>query len=282
MSDSFGGSDYVREGVIGLVAAAVLYLALGSFALLMKYINRLEENRVDLLPITYLMNAGPKHLVQNPNATDAKTAMPSNNEATGIEFSYSFFINVPQQAFDNTIQGLMHIFHKGSPAQYPLLGPGVYMHKNINTLRVYMSSYDTWNNYIEVPNFPINKWVYVTIVCRSMHLEIYINGNISARLGFNISAPYQNYGDIYAFYDAKPTVPISTAQVPSLDGDETFKIRGVCQGLFSRLTYFNYALSYSEINSLMNQGPSKTMDNTQGGNTTNYLTDNWWTADFSQ
>jgi len=281
MSDSFGGSQYVIEGIIGLAAAAVLYLALGSFRLLMNYINRLEANRVDILPITYLMNGGRKQVVQNPNDPDnARTITPSNNETTGIEFSYSFFLNIPQQAFDNTTAGLMHIFHKGSPGQYPLLGPGVYMHKNINTLRVYMSSYDTWNNYVEVPNFPISKWVHVAIVCRSMHLEIYINGNISSRLGFNISAPYQNYGDVYAFSNAKPTVPDST--IPSLEGDISFQIKGVCQGLLSRLAYFNYALSYSEINSLINQGPSKTMDNAQSGNTTNYLTDNWWTADFSQ
>jgi hypothetical protein len=281
MSDSFGGSQYVIEGIIGLAAAAVLYLALGSFRLLMNYINRLEANRVDILPITYLMNGGRKQVVQNPNDPDnARTITPSNNETTGIEFSYSFFLNIPQQAFDNTTAGLMHIFHKGSPGQYPLLGPGVYMHKNINTLRVYMSSYDTWNNYVEVPNFPISKWVHVAIVCRSMHLEIYINGNISSRLGFNISAPYQNYGDVYAFSNAKPTVPDST--VPSLEGDISFQIKGVCQGLLSRLAYFNYALSYSEINSLINQGPSKTMDNAQSGNTTNYLIDNWWTADFSQ
>ena len=281
MSD-FGGSNYVMEGVLGLAGAAVLYLALGSFALLHTYINRLEANRVDLLPITYSMSGGVRQVIQNPNDKDkARTVTPSSNEITGIEFSYSFFINVSQQAFDSGKQNfLTHIFHKGSPGQYPLLGPGVYMHKNINTLRVYMNSYDTWNNYAEVSNFPINKWVHVTIVCRSMHLEIYINGNISSRLGFKISAPYQNYGDVYAFSNAKPTPPNSG--MPSLEGDESFKIDGACQGLLSRLAYFNYALSYSEINSLMNEGPSKTMDNTQSGPATNSLTDNWWTADFSQ
>jgi hypothetical protein len=278
MSD-FGASDYVVQGVIGLAAAAVLYLALGSFELLTTYINRLEANRVDLLPITYLMNNGTRQVIQNPNMPNARTATLSSNEQTGIEFSYSFFLNIPQQAFKNGTAGLNHIFHKGSPGQYPLLGPGVYMHSNTNTLRVYMSSYDTWNNYAEVDNFPINKWVYITIVCRSMHLEIYINGNINSRLGFNISPPYQNYGDVYAFLNTSgPTLPSGLA---SLDGD-TFRILGGCQGLLSRLAYFNYALSYSEINSLMNQGPSQKMDTTQGGNATNYLTDNWWTADFNQ
>jgi len=271
----------VLEIVIGLLAAAVLYLGLGSFELLSNYINRLENNRVSLLPITYTMNAKTYQVIQNPNLPESVPVTLSSNEMAGTEFSYSFFLNTPQQAFNGTGDvGLRHIFHKGSPSQYPLLGPGVYMHNEINTLRIYMNSYDTWNNYVEVPNFPIGKWCHVTIVCRGMHLEIYINGNISSRLAFNISPPYQNYSDVYAFSNRKPTtIP---ARVESLDGDTTFNILGVCQGMLSRLLYFNYALSFSEINKLMNEGPSSKMATAQGGNATNYLVDNWWTADFTQ
>jgi hypothetical protein len=273
----------VLEIVIGLLAAAIVYLGLGAFQLISEYINRLENNRVSLLPITYTMNSKTYQVIQNPNITDSIPVTLSSNEMAGTEFSYSFFLNTPQQAFDGTGTGpvgLRHIFHKGSPSQYPLLGPGVYMQSTTNTLRIYMNSYDTWNNYVEVPNFPIGKWCYVTIVCRGMHLEIYINGNISSRLGFNISPPYQNYGDIYAFSNRKPT-PLPPT-VPSLDGDTTFNILGVCQGMLSRLLYFNYALSFSEINQLMHEGPSSKMATSQGGNATNYLVDNWWTADFTQ
>lgn len=277
----FGGSSsYVTQGIIGLAAAAVLYMALGSFELLSRYVNRLEANRVNLLPYTYQMAARTKQLIQNPNLPESKTVTLSSNEATGVEFTYSFFLNVPQSAFSGSgAAGLNHIFHKGSPSQYPLLGPGVYMHNEINKMRIYMNSYDTWNNYVEVPNFPIGKWCHVIILCRSMHLEIYVNGNIVSRLGFNISPPYQNYGDVYAFSNRKPNkLPTN---LPSLEG-ETFNVLGVCQGMLSRLTYFNYALSYSEINKLMSEGPSKKMDSEEGAASTTYLIDNWWTADFTQ
>jgi len=276
----FGSSsNYITEIITGLVATLVLYVVLGSMELLSNYMNRLEANRVELLPDTYSMESRMIQIPQNPNLATAKTAMLSSNESTGIEFSYSFFLKVPQQAFDNTA-GLRHIFHKGSPSQFPLLGPGVYMHNNINTLRIYMNTYDTWNNYVEVPNFPIGKWCHVVIVCRSMHLEIYVNGNIASRLGFNIAPPYQNYGDIYAFSNQKPKSPPST--LASLNGDTTFVIQGTCKGQLSRLLYFNYALSYSEINTLMNQGPSSKMDSMDDTKSTTYLTDNWWTADFTQ
>ena len=272
-TNSSGGSpNYMLELAVGLIAAVVLYFALGSFQLLTAFINRLEANRVTLLPYTYVMDTGPKQLIQNPNMPNSLTAYPSNNEATGIEFTYSFFLNVPQQTFDTTAaNGLRHIFHKGSPLQYPLLGPGVYMLSNINTLRVYMNTTDAWNSSVDVDNFPIGKWCHVVILCRSMHLEIYVNGNISSRLGFNTGPPYQNYGDIYAFSAQKPAVR---------PGD--LPVVGACKGQLSRLCYFNYALSYSEINKLMNEGPSSYIDQTPGSMTTTYLVDNWWTADFTQ
>ena len=279
----FGSSsNYITEIITGVVAALVLYVVLGSMELLSNYMNRLDANRVELLPDTYTMNSRMIQIPQNPLLPTAKTVTLSSNESTGIEFSYSFFLKVPQQAFNNSSGqvGLNHIFHKGSPSQFPLLGPGVYMHNEINTLRIYMNSYDTWNNYVEVPNFPIGKWCHVVIVCRSMHLEIYVNGNIASRLGFNISPPYQNYGDVYAFSNQKPKGAPDT--LASLNGDTTFKIQGVCQGQLSRLIYFNYALSYSEINTLMNQGPSSKMDSMDDTKSTTYLTDNWWTADFTQ
>jgi len=277
----FGGaSSYITQGVIGLAAAAVLYMALGSFELLSKYVNRLDANRVNLLPDSYQMAARTKQLIQNPNLSKGTTVTLSSNEGTGVEFTYSFFLNVPQSAFTGTgTEGLNHIFHKGSPSQYPLLGPGVYMHNEINTMRIYMNSYDNWNNSVEVPNFPIGKWCHVVILCRSMHLEIYVNGNIVSRMGFNISPPYQNYGDVYAFSNRKPNkLPTN---LPSLEG-KTFNVLGVCQGMLSRLTYFNYALSYTEINKLMSEGPSKKMDTAEGATSTTYLIDNWWTADFTQ
>jgi hypothetical protein len=49
------------------------------------------------------------------------------------------------------------------------------------------------------------------------------------------------------------------------------------KGMLSRLLYFNYALSFTEINALMNQGPSKQIASAQGGMPAPYLEDTWWT-----
>ena len=158
---------------------------------------------------------------------------------------------------------------------YPLLGPGVFMHANNNTLRVYMNTFTSWNTYVDVENFPISKWVHVVLVCRSSHMEIYINGNLKQRLPFDGSLPYQNYQSIYAFkndfYDINPH--------NMDDGDKNrFVVKGRMKGMVSRLYYFNYALSYTEITTLMNEGPSSTLASLQNGGMAPYLEDQWWTT----
>ena len=51
---------------------------------------------------------------------------------------------------------------------------------------------------------------------------------------------------------------------------------GVTKGLLSRLQYFSYAVSYAEIQKLLNEGPSTKMDPEQLGDVPPYLSDTWW------
>jgi hypothetical protein len=269
----------VLQIVIATVAIVVLYLGLGTLEGLSALIARLKMARTELLPITYTMSNKTFQIIQNPNLPGAKTVSPSNNAITGTEFSYSFFLSVAPGSFNGN-QGLTHIFHKGSPQQFPLLGPGVYMSSTTNTLMVYMNSYDKFNNIAQVDNIPIGKWVHVTITCSASELLIYINGNIKTRLPFTTTPPYQNYGDIYAF--SQRHITLRGSQIPAIGNDtDVFNVTGATNGMLSRLYYFNYALSYSEITSLMNMGPSSTIDGTQSGMPPPYLRDNWWTANFS-
>jgi hypothetical protein len=208
---------------------------------------------------------------QNPNQRDAKPVHLSRNERTGIEFSYSFYLHVHPSTFRQEY-GLLHIFHKGYSSQFPLLAPGVYMRSDTNTLRVYMNTYKTWNNYVEVENIPVSKWVHVVVVCKENCLEIFINGNLSKKLPFDGYAPYQNYQDICCFNQRRLVLRPST--LPSLE--EELNIFGVTKGLLSRLQYFSYAVSYAEIHKLLNEGPSTKMDPEQIGDVPPYLSDTWW------
>jgi len=278
-SSGLSSNPIVLQLVVATVAVVVLYLGMGSLEGLSGLIGRLQMARTELLPITYNMTNKTFQISQNPNVQGSKPVNPSNNAMTGTEFSYSFFLMIAAGSFKGD-KGLTHIFHKGSPQEFPLLGPGVFMASDTNTLMVYMNTYDKFNNCAKVENLPVGKWVHVTITCESSELLVYINGNIKTRLPFDVTPPYQNYGDIYAF--SQRMITLRGSQIPAIGGtDDTFKVMGCTGGMLSRLFYFNYALSYSEITSLMNQGPSSTIDGTQGGMPAPYLKDNWWTADFA-
>ena len=276
---SLSSNPIVLQLVVATVAVVVLYLGMGSLEGLSGLIKRLQMARTELLPITYTMINKTFQISQNPNVQGSNPVNPSNNAMTGTEFSYSFFLMIAPGSFKGD-KGLTHIFHKGSPQEFPLLGPGVFMASDTNTLYVYMNTYDKFNNCAKVENLPVGKWVHVAITCESSELLVYINGNIKTRLPFDKTPPYQNYGDIYAF--SQRMITLRGSQIPAIGGTEdTFKVMGCAGGMLSRLFYFNYALSYSEITSLMNQGPSSTIDGTQGGMPAPYLKDNWWTADFA-
>jgi hypothetical protein len=267
----------IQQILFALAFIVALYLVLLFVEVIYKYINRLHMARTELLPHTYNMDDKSINIPQNPNVKGSKPVHFSSNERSGIEFTYTFYLNISPSAFRQEY-GLCHIFHKGYSSQFPLLAPGVYMRSDTNTLRVYMNTFRTWNNYVEVENIPIGKWVHVAIVCSENSLEVYINGNLSKKFSFEGYAPYQNYEDICCFSQRRIT--LKNSLVPSTD-ESGFDVFGSTKGMLSRLLYFNYALCYAEINQLMNEGPAKKMESAlTTANVPPYLDDTWWTKGY--
>jgi len=263
----------IPQVLFALALVVVLYLVLLFVEIIYKYINRLSMNRTQLLPYTYNTEDKAINIPQDPNVKGSKPVNLSDNERSGVEFSYTFYLNVSPAAFRQEY-GLNHIFHKGFSSQFPLLAPGVYMRSDTNTLRIYMNTYKTWNNYVEVENIPVSKWVHVAIVCSENSLEVYINGNLAKKLPFDGFAPYQNFEDICCFSQRRITMKHSI--VPSTD-ENGFDVFGCMKGQLSRLNYFSYALCYAEINQLMNEGPNSKMDSAMTNtNIPPYLDDTWW------
>jgi len=152
------------------------------------------------------------------------------------------------------------------------------MRSDTNTLRVYMNTYKTWNNYLEVENIPIGKWVHVVVSCKENSLEIFINGNISRKMSFDGFAPYQNNQDIICFSQRRITYNHSI--VPSTD-ETGFNVYGQMKGFISRLNYFSYALGYAEIQSLMDEGPSSKYGSlSTSAEIPPYLDDTWWNKGY--
>lgn len=272
------GTGLLQQIILAIVLATILYIVFMGLELVYKSFKAVSGTRVDLLPYTVNAEDKPREFEQNPNSPKSKLIPLSDNERTGAEFSYSFFIWINPNSFRQE-DGLLHIMHKGHPLPYPLMGPGVFLKSNQNCLRVYMNSSKTWNNYVEIENIPIKKWVHVVILARANAIEVYINGNLSKKLNLDGAAMYQNFGNLYLFSQRR--VVLQKAMIPSLDQD-TLQIFGSYSGGMSNLIYYSYALSYTEIQSLTAAGVSKKVDaESTEQNAPPYLEDSWWVNNYS-
>lgn len=272
------GTGIVPQLVLSVVIATILYIIMMSLEIVYKSFRAVRGTRVNVMPFTASAESKPREFVQDPRVKGSVLLPLSDNERTGAEFSYSFYLFVNPSSFRQE-EGLLHIMHKGNPLAYPLMGPGVFLRSHTNTLRVYMNSSTTWNNYVDIENLPVSKYVHVVVLARDNCVEVYINGNVVRKLNFEGGVIYQNFGNLFMF---SPRVfRINASTVPSLKG-ENFHVFGTYSGSLSNLTYFSYALSYTEIQALIAQGPSNKTDAAMSGDQPPYLQDSWWVNNSSK
>lgn len=225
--------------------------------------------------IDYTVNSesgNPIVITQDPAQANSISLGTSVNERTGIEFAYSFFLYVNPTTFSGSDM-LYHVFHKGYTTPWPIMGPGVFIRGTTNTMRVVMNTHTNPYAYMDVQNIPVKKWFHVVLNCYKAGLDIYVNGNLSNRLSFKNTLPYQNYENIVVF---SPTVRTVPSTIPVLAGSG-IQFGGAISGMLSSMKYARYALSVNEIKSLMAEGPSKNVL-TSSTDTPPYNADDWWTS----
>jgi hypothetical protein len=280
---SFTSQDTISQVLTGLAIVVLLYLSLSAAEYFYKSFMALWKDKVELFPNTYASGSKMYTAIQNPHNPDALTVHLSDNQRSGVEFSYSMFVYLNSSTFASGNANLYHILHKGYNQVYPLLGPGIFCWGNKNVIRVYMNCYDTWDNYSDIENIPVDKWFHLVVSCKGNTLYVYINGNLKQKVALRGNTPpYQNFGNVYLFSSRKTSLTNTVTHSLEKDSDFTsgnmtgLNFDGSATGMASRVYYFSYALTYSEIQSLMKMGPSQIMD---GNNMslTPYLSDTWWT-----
>jgi len=205
---------------------------------------------------------------QDPGQSGSIPVTRSNNQSTGLEFTWCVWLNINDLGTSNILQ---HIFNKGDAKYGPdgiamvNNGPGLYLGNaktptyKPNSLTVVMDTNDINNTSIlAIDNIPLRKWVHVAIRLENTIMDVYINGVISGRTVLT-SVPKQNYNDV-----------------------------NICQnggfsGKVSNLRYYGYALNVFEINGIVAYGPDTTTSGSSGvGNAANgnytYLSNSWYSA----
>ncbi len=260
-------------GTILVFVSVLLFFTAEGFTRAIQY----STQKMNVL-MDYTAGSEDKALAVHQDPTkfqDANTILFSENEPTGIEFAYSFYLFVNHNTFSGEAV-LHHVWHKGYGCVWPLMGPGVFIRSDTNALRVVMNTFENPYTYVDVTNIPVGKWFHVVLNCKRSGLEIFVNGNLANKIRFDSTMPYQNFQDIILFSNANYQLWGSNAA--ALKG-ENFEVRGTFKGYMSAFVYARYALSYGEIHKLYNDGPSKKIKS-ENMTLPPYLSDNWWNTTY--
>jgi hypothetical protein len=236
----------------------VLLVALGIF--LIQYFLSPQNNPY---LIKGLKNGNENAIFsQNPKEKQSIPILRSNNQNTGLEFTWSFWLYINDLNTSSTMY--QHVFNKGD-INYNTTngiasvnnGPGVYIAPSSNTLRIIMdSSLPSDSNIVDVSNVPIRNWFHVAIRLQNVIMDIYINGTIVSRYMLK-NVPKQNYNDV------------------------NFAQNGGFIGQISNLRYYGYALNVFQINSIVSSGPNLTpyANSTNQTNTNfGYISNSWYSS----
>ena len=209
----------------------------------------------------------PLVISQNPKDANSVSIIRSNNEDTGIEFTWSIWLLLTNNTTDTKYK---NIFNKGdsyynndSGSGISLVnnGPGLYLNSltnNQNTLHVIMDTVNPFGgpSVIDVDGVPFNKWFHVAIRIQNKVLDVYVNGTIASRQVMKF-VPKQNYNDV------------NVCQNGGFDGQ------------LSNLQYFSHSLSAVEINSIVLNGPNLKSSNLNSATNSivpYFLSNAWYTS----
>lgn len=221
-------SDGVPQQIIqGLLAVIILAVVIETAIYLYKKYKAYSNSNPMLIDGTKVANRSTI-IRQDPSLQNSITLARSKNQKEGIEFTYIFWIYI--NSWNNDMKW-KHVFHKGSQQAEPLKCPAVFLHPVKNSMRVYMNTLSTVEEYIDIDNIPIQKWLCCAISVKQKKLDVYVNGNILKSKNLT-SVPKQNYGDVYVTMD------------------------GGFDGYISNLQYYANYISYSQLRSHLIEGPA--------------------------
>lgn len=209
---------------------------------------------------------------QDPKKGNSISLLRSNNQSSGMEFTWSVWLNISNVSSDK----YHHVFSKGGNGIFDDKGimllnnaPGLYIKPatqsstitgvpanlvifmNTASAAPDMADYSSIYETIEIDNVPMNSWVNIMLRLENKIMDIYVNGTITQRLVFS-DVPMQNYDDVYVCAN------------------------GGFAGFLSNLRYFNYALNVFQINRIVSDGPSKTLMQTYNNSKDYYYLSNLW------
>ena len=205
---------------------------------------------------------------QDPSQKSAISLKRSNNQKTGLEFTWSVWLYISDLGNGSMTNNVataptkyQHVFNKGDSSWGAdgiatiNNGPGLYIQPGNNGFHIVMNTVGGPDAIVDISNIPIKRWVHVAIRAENTMLDIYINGVLRERVILQY-VPKQNYSDVMVCQS------------------------GGFNGNLSNLRYYNKALNAIQLSNIVYWGPnlsaSSSTNTTKGG--FDYLSSTWYTG----
>lgn len=263
---------------IGIILCCIIWLVVFMIKVIINKGNTNKEDSPILL--SGLVSAKiSKEFKQDPNIENSKTLKRSINE-NGIEYTYSFWMYISGDTWHpNNGSSWKHVLHKGPKINKsfgtsdepdvisPIQSPGIWLDPTDNVMRLYVNTFETNTEYVEISNLPVQKWIHLVYTQSNFTSNVYINGRLKTSHNLK-TLPRQNYYNLH------------------LTNNDGFN------GYLTTMQYFNYVLSPSTIYDLTKKGPTlekntvnlsyePSSDSPHLQTHTQYLSNRWWVDDVT-
>lgn len=248
-----------KFGFIALVLFGFLFL----FRIGMIIMSQIFSPSTSPYLVKGMISGSESYRIQQDPKVSSSTVSLSENQPSGIEFTYSVWLN-----FSDASGSEQHIFNKGTNANSQSSNaPGLYVISDHATgtkkLKVYMDTFETVGNIgsyddqrvsVEINDIPLRKWINVMIRMQNRLMDIYINGVLTKHVDLQY-VPKQNFGDVYVCQN------------------------GGFSGKLSNLRYYSKALNVFEINGIVAWGPDTStseLSSSSSSKDTSYISYLWY------
>jgi hypothetical protein len=274
-SQQFLESNTIIAKFAFLILVVIVFIFLINLGIML--LSKWHEPTENPYLIDGLINGSYSTVIrQNPNDTKSILVKRSNNQETGLEFTWSvwLYINEIDTSALNSAK-FFHIFNKGNNEYDTTTGkatinncPGLYLKPDTtnNTAKLHLVLNTTSSTpgtvgeeTIDITDIPIKKWINVIIRCKNTIIDVYVNGVIAQRTNLS-GAPVQNFNDVYVCHN---------------NGFD---------GFLSNLLYYSKAIDIFNINKINSQGPSLETPTTPAAEYNKlpknykYLSNNWYST----
>ncbi len=192
-----------RKKILGNLVVIIFFLAVGYLIFSLSS----GKNYSHEIKCTYCLHKFSKGSIID------KTEIP-NTDFLAPTGGYCMSIALKISDFYTNAGSWRHIFHKGSPiitqkdVNYNSLNkygtnqqyPGLWLHPDKNNIRICLTTTGTTENeYFDINNVSIGKWIVISINIFEKNCEIYMNGKLSDTFTCQNNIEY-NSGDCYFLY----------------------------------------------------------------------------------